>query len=696
MGKSDKPKKAKTSKGNSGDSLQVIYILRILKKYSSPDNHLSSQDVMDHLEEYYPVGKFEKSEAFKKKIRRHLDTLHESYCNGCIRKTEGKTKKGHKWYYDASADTLADESGIAYETLNEADVEFLVDLVSSAKILNSEGTRGLINKLLMKTSLSYEDRVRRLGAIQKEAWLKSPNEDLAEKKECIGECFNRCCLTFDYEDEESVTVTPLEWSYDDGICYLKAEVNGKIRKFSLDKIRNYYSGADEYEDYSYFGRYDKETESDNTALDSLFVNLPTIRGAIADKKCLNFLYRSYVVDNGKVIAKDEGKSILPHSLVFNDGKYYLIGINANTKGLSKVLYFRVDLMFELYCTKPKIKLSDWDKYLLDTTERARVVEKHPLMLAGTEIMVTFKVVESALDRVVDAFAVTRDKFKVTEETRKIKDFSEEGSHEERLVTVDVRTTAEEAYRWALENADAVELVYPTYIRYRLRRMARPIHNTYIKTVDDKVQSNIDRVLSTGTFKITRETEGYIAYQTFKALKDSGNNDAVNSIEFHSVDADKADYLNSYVNSERLEIFFSKCRELKWLSDYTKLVNIDFHRTSIEDVSWLARMKDLKILRLKESPISDLSVLREHRNLLLLELRDLDITDISFLENKPRLFNLRITGCPVEDYSILLRIPPLDILEIDEKAAESLGIENLIKHHPDARIEVKQKIDNRKI
>ena len=692
-----KAKKSDTkSKGNSGDSIQVIYILSILKKYSSPKNPLSSQDVMDYLGEYYPGGRFEKSESLKKKIRRYLDTLHESYCKGCIRKIEGNTRISHKWYYDVSRDRFKDGEGVAHETLTETEVELLVDLISSTKILNSEGTLGLIDKLLMKTSISYEDRVRRLGTIQKEAWLKTPNEDLAEKKSSIEESFFLSDITFDYEAEESVTATPLGWIYEDGICYLDAEVKGKRRKFSLDKIRVYGYGEDENETPEDDGYYEKETDSDKTALDSLFVNIPTIRRAIADKKCLHFMYRSYVVDNGKVIPKDEAKSILPHSMTFNDGKYYLIGINANTKGLNKVLYFRVDLMFELYCTKPKIKLSDWDKYLLDTTERARVVEKHPLMLAGTEIMVTFKVVESALDRVVDAFAVTRDKFKVTEETRKIKDFSEEGSHEERLVTVDVRTTAEEAYRWALENADAVELVYPTYIRHRLRRMARPIHNTYIKTVDDKVQSNIDRVLSTGTFKITRETEGYIAYQTFKALKDSGNNDAVNSIEIHSVDADKADYLNSYVNSKRLEIFFSKCRELKWISDYTKLVNIDFHRTSIEDVSWLARMKDLKILRLKESPISDLSVLREHRNLLLLELRDLDITDISFLENKPRLFNLRVTGCPVEDYSVLLRIPPLDILEIDEKAAEALGIENLVKHHPDARIEVKQKIDNRKV
>ena len=72
-------------KGNSEDSLLVIYILQILKKYSSPKNPLSSQDVMDHLRKDYSFGDFdeadpkrkEKAAAQQKKVRRLLDTLYE-------------------------------------------------------------------------------------------------------------------------------------------------------------------------------------------------------------------------------------------------------------------------------------------------------------------------------------------------------------------------------------------------------------------------------------------------------------------------------------------------------------------------------------------------------------------------------------------------------------------------------------------
>ena len=67
----------KVSGVNSEDSLLVIYILRILKKYSTPDNPLSSQDVMTYLKEDYSIGSADTSNAQKKKIRRHMDTLHD-------------------------------------------------------------------------------------------------------------------------------------------------------------------------------------------------------------------------------------------------------------------------------------------------------------------------------------------------------------------------------------------------------------------------------------------------------------------------------------------------------------------------------------------------------------------------------------------------------------------------------------------
>ena len=679
MAKPDKLQKENIPKGNSEDSLLVIYILSVLKKYSSRENPLSSQDVMEHLKNDYSIGI---SDAQRKKVRRHLDTLHESYLNGCIKKEEGKTRNGHKWYYDVSRDKFANEEGVVHETLSEAEIEFLVDLISATKILNSEGTRGMIDKLLKKTSISDEARERRLSAIQKESWLKTPNTDLVEKKDLIEGCFYNCCLTFDYEDEESITATPLGWLYEEGVCFLNAKVGEKYRAFELDKIRICDSDVDGYEDVDDFRRYDEETDSDKTALDSLFVNIPTIKKAIEEKKCLHFLYRSYRVANDRVISADEEKSILPHSLVFNDGKYYLIGIDEKISESYKIAYFRVDLMFELYYTEAEIKLSDWDKHIFETIERAREVEKHPLMMAGKDVLIIFKVAESALDRVIDDFAVTTDLFKVTEETRLIKDSLGEDYHEERLVNVKVRTTREEAFRWALANADAVELVYPQDLRDRIARIADPIYQLYTHSLPDKVRENIDYVLKEGIFKISYKVDADTAYATYKELVKRGCLGVVDNMGIAGEDSfDNVDYFGEFINTNRLTIKAPNIKNMSWASKLVNVEILNLEDSQIEDLSWMKEMKKLKWVYLSNSSFTDLSVLSEHEDIDILDINGTKVRDISFIEKFSNLKQLLIATCPIKDYSPLFTTKShLKYLVIDKRALEEIGEENIRNRH----------------
>lgn len=691
-------------KGNSEDSLLVIYIFRILKKYSSPDNPLSTQDVMDYLEKDYSIGSADKSDAQKKKVRRHLDTLHECFGKGCIVKIEGKTRKGHDWYYDASRDKFADEGVRVRETLSEVELEFIIDLISATKVLNAESTLGMVDKLLKKTSLSEEDRERKIKAIKREAWTKNQNDDLVVKKEIIDACIDVCRIRFDYEGKRDVLATPYSWLYVDGNCILKAKVGGQYRQFALSKMHDI-EEFDDYDDSDDYGYYEEDDTSNYTALDSLFGNIPFIKSAIKEKRGIKFKYLSYVVKNNRVVFEENEKNVLPHSLVFNDGKYYLIGIDEDSTDTSKVGYFRVDLIVDLDYSEIQIMLSDWNKQVYDTIERAREIEKHPLMVAGQDIRVDFLVLESALDRVRDAYG-SSPIFQVTKETKRVHiDSSKQKWNEnhsvselpkEKVVKITVRTTEEEAFRWALANADAVELVYPPELRHKLRRIASPIHRTYAKTLSDKVQANVESIFATGSFKIYQKLGEDLASETFKVLNNDGNNDVVNEIKVFGINADQIDYAGGFINAKWLDITKSQSENPQWIANLTELVNIHLSMTSISNVSWLESLKKLKVVRLVQSPITDLSVLREHHNILFLELRNLDIRDISFIENQQRLLNLKLVGCPIEDYSPLLRINPLDYLEVDEKAIEAIGMENLIKHHPDAVIEVQQKIDNRKV
>ena len=105
------------------------------------------------------------------------------------------------------------------------------------------------------------------------------------------------------------------------------------------------------------------------------------------------------------------------------------------------------------------------------------------------------------------------------------------------------------------------------------------------------------------------------------------------------------------------------------------------------------MKKLQSIVLEQSPVSDLSVLHDKEDITGIELVDTAISDIKFIERYQYLRRLILIGCPIKDYSPLLRIPPLMYLEVDEKVVGALGIENIKKQHPEAKIIVKQNVAN---
>lgn len=684
MAKLDQLQNESTFKGNSEDSLLVIYILHILKKYSSPQKPLSSQEVMEYLKENYSIGSSDKSNTQRKKVRRHLDTLHESYWNDCVKKVEGKTRNGHKWYYDISEDEIANEEGTIYETLSKEEIDFIIDIITSSKIINYTSTIGIVNKLLKKTKYSKAERIAKLRKIENEEWPKSINKEFVLLKRSIQSCIDEIRkIKFDYEHKESILATPYGWDSDESGKYiLIAKVDGapqgEFGTFLLEKIHNLEKLDLDYSDFddTYFDK--SYGRPDVLSMESLFSNIKIINAAIEDNKGIEFKYLSYVVRDDRVIVVGKDKRVLPHRLVFHDGKYYLIGYEEEQ---AKIDYYRVDLISQMGYSSSKIKISDWDAQLLYGVQRAREVEKHPLMMAGTDILVIFKVAESALDRVIDAFAVKPNKFEVTNEKRNIRDSSGKGFHEERLVKVQVRTTAEEAFRWALANADAVEIDTQD-IRDKIARIAEPIYQLYTQTISDKVRENIDYVLQEGTFKISSKVDVDTAYETYKELSKRGKLEVVNNIGIASDEVcDIGDYLGDFINAERLYIFAPQIKNLSWASRLVNVKTLDLNQVQMDGLSWMKEMKKLKQIYLIVSSISDLSVLSEHKDIAHLDISDTNVSDISFIEKYQNLTYLNIVGCPIEDYLPLFKTQSrLECLEIDEKALEKIGEENIRKHH----------------
>ena len=187
--------------------------------------------------------------------------------------------------------------------------------------------------------------------------------------------------------------------------------------------------------------------------------------------------------------------------------------------------------------------------------------------------------------------------KVTEETRMVKDTSGEGFHEEKVVTVDVRTTDEEAFRWVLANADVVEVTSQD-IRDRIARIAEPVYKLYTHTLPDKVRENIDYVLKEGTFKITHKVDKDTAYATYKELARMGKLGVVDNmgIGVHGVgDFYNIDYFGEFYNTECLILNGPEIKELAWIAKLVKLETLKVEKSQLEDTSWLEGLKKLKRL-----------------------------------------------------------------------------------------------------
>jgi hypothetical protein len=263
-----------------------------------------------------------------------------------------------------------------------------------------------------------------------------------------------------------------------------------------------------------------------------------------------------------------------------------MGIDENATDTDKIAYFRVDLIVDLECLEKPMKLSEWNKQVYDRIDKARLVEKHPLMQAGRVSKVVFLVLESELDRVRDAFGKNA-KLNMTDKTRAVYADSsaraDQDQVEKKLVEVTVQTTTEEAYRWALANADAVELVSPQSIRDRIARLSDPIYQLYTQTMPDKLRANFDYVLSEGTFKISSMVDEDTAYKTYEELANRGKLGAVDNIGIAGDDiCDLEDCLGNFINAKRLYVFAPQLKNLSWASRLVNIENLELTQVQIED------------------------------------------------------------------------------------------------------------------
>lgn len=478
-------------KENSRNSLLPLYLFMILKEESSPEKPLTRSDIAKSLKQ--PKYDIEVGEDDRKTIPRCIRTLSK-YFQGAIVENEGKKGMPTSWCLDVSNAPIFTGNMFSTEETN-----MFIDMVSELKIISNECTASLIHKLVASMDETERENLGKKSYVK--GAYKCENKPLLEIKNKIEKAIDYYReITFVYkinEEEQEFTVIPHTVKAVNGEIFLDAFCkSGEPNKFYLDHITSISIGKEVEEIYG-DDEFDLETESSkiakNIGLDTLFSNLKKINYAIKNRQTLKLDYLGYRVKGNKVEleCKAEDKTIFPLKTAFKDGKYYLVALDIHSN--YKPVFYRMDLISTL---EYDAVLDFMERRKFDIKETHEYTDTHPYMLPGfTKMGVRFLIDSEALDRVFDAFgnkAIPCGEVfgwqTAGENARKLAEKFPEFNfsnylgldHNTRYTEFKIETTDEEAFRFAMANADVVELLAPAHLRERILDVSKKIEKRYSK------------------------------------------------------------------------------------------------------------------------------------------------------------------------------------------------------------------------
>ena len=486
----DNKQNKKNGMKNSKQSLLPIYILMILKKNSSSEKPLTRSEITDFLKKY----KIEIGSEDRKTVPRCINTLAIHFQDSIV---EIKGKKGTPtaWYLDISNVPMFESNIFSNEEMN-----MFIDMISELKIISNECTSSLISKLISTMNEEEQKNIRRRSSSK--GAHKCENNPLLEIKNKIEKAIEYYReITFKYKingEEQIFTVIPHTIKAVNGEVFLNAFCkSGEANKFYLDHISSISIGKEVEEIYG-DDEFDLETESSkiakNIGLDTLFSNLKKINYAIKNRQTLRLDYLGYRVKENriKLESKVEDKIVFPLNTAFKDGKYYLIALD--TQSNYAPVFYRLDLISNL---EYDAVLDFMERRKFDVKETHEYTDTHPYMLPGfTKMGVRFLIDSEALERVFDAFGnkaipcgevwgyqtAGENARKLAEKFPELNFSNYLGlDHNARYTEIKIiETTDEEAFRFAMANADVVELLAPAHLRERILDVSKKIEKRYSK------------------------------------------------------------------------------------------------------------------------------------------------------------------------------------------------------------------------
>ena len=480
----------KISKNENGKkSLMPIYLLMVLQENSSKEHPLTRTEIAEKLEK---LAGIEINDDNRKYIPRVIKTLSESF-KGCIVEIKGKKGAPSQWYLNPAYSPLVGGSIFSFEEVN-----MLADMIDSSQIIGDKCTKAMIDKLI--DSLDEENRNQLSFKFYKSSVHKCENQPLGEIRKQIETAIEEYKeLSFTYHEggkSERFTVIPVGLQVTvDGDVFLNAFYGDDNCKFYLDKMSDLKVGkvimetaaADELDLEAEAAKIEKSIR-----LDTLFSNLRNISYAIKNRQRIGFSYLQYSIRGSKlVLAEKANIETYPIDTVWKKGKYFLLGLDISNN--NKPCFYRLDLIKNLHFCGT---LDFMERRNLDVKEKREYTETRPYMIDGfTKMGVRFLIEEDALERVVDAFgdkAIPCSKVmghqtagrsaSILAQKYPELDFSDYLGlgHNKAYVEFRVETSDEDAFFFAMENAECVELLAPAYLRERILGIAKQLEKRYSK------------------------------------------------------------------------------------------------------------------------------------------------------------------------------------------------------------------------
>lgn len=351
--------------------------------------------------------------------------------------------------------------------------------------------------------------------------------------------------------------------------------------------------------------------------------LKQLNSALAGDRQVLFMYNKYGVDKycvDKKLLPIWGKRALvnPYYILAANNYYYLVG---NVDKADNLAHFRLDKITDLTVTESRrkpINQTNASQMLLQ-----KYAATHPFMSGVEVVKLKARIKKEYIECAIDAFD---NNFKIDRT-----DIS--------YVTITADMSENDAFIWALQNANCVEVLEPQPLRDRLYDIADDMSGTYLKNDADRYRVAILQSQNwRGELELSR-----------MAIRDKISDE-------------------NLANITKCIISESDIRNIDFLKDNTRL----------------------EVLSIYDCPLSNVDAIGGLQNLKELDLRSTYLTSVKFLKGM-NLKKLTLACNPVSDYSPLYEMAGLECFITNDITSDDIDMDRLRKTYPGIVISIENEL-----